>query len=338
MKDSEMTQVFKGRDTGGKLPRLAVVVPCYNEEEVLPLSEPRLRALVERLVVAGKVAADSFVLYVNDGSRDRTWQLIEHYSAEYGCDAGLKLAGNVGHQNALIAGLEAVVDISDITVSIDADLQDDVNAIERMVDCYAEGYDIVYGVRRSRDTDTWFKRNSALAFYRLMQHMGVNTVYNHADFRLMSARAVRQLLRYGEANLFLRGIVPNIGYSQTQVEYDRNAREAGESKYPLRKMIAFAVEGITSFTMRPVKMVLSFGMLFLLIAFCIFVYVLYSIFTKNAVSGWASLMLSIWFCCGVLLLSLGIIGEYIGKIYFEVKGRPRYNVETLVGVDTAEDK
>lgn len=317
-----------------KLPRLAIVVPCYNEEEVLPLTEPRLRSLIEGMVDAGKVSADSFVLYVDDGSRDATWSIIAANAEEYPCDAGLKLAGNVGHQNALLAGLDAVSGIADITVSIDADLQDDIRAIEKMVDRYAEGYDIVYGVRRSRRTDTWFKRNSALAFYRLMRRMGVKTVFNHADFRLMSARAVHQLMQYREANLFLRGIVPKIGYKQCSVEYDRSAREAGESKYPLGKMISFAVEGITSFSTRPVKMVLSVGLLFLLIAFCIFIYVLYSIFTRNAVSGWASLMLSIWFCSGVLMLSLGVIGEYVGKIYFEVKERPRYNMEHIVGVES----
>lgn len=318
-------------------PVLAIVVPCYNEQEVFAATERQLRELVVRMAEEGLVSPLSYVAYVDDGSRDRTWELIEEAAlAHPGLDRGVKLGHNVGHQNALLAGLEAVERSCDAVVTIDADLQDDVNAIPRMVEKYREGFEIVYGVRDSRDSDTWFKRNSARAFYLTMYRLGVESVDNHADFRLMSRRAVVELLKYKERNIFLRGVVPRIGLRQTQVVYDRRAREAGESKYPLRKMVNFAVDGITSFSIKPVRMVFALGVVFVVIALFIFVYTLCRYFAGETIEGWTSLMLSIWFCTGVLLLGLGIIGEYVGKIFLEVKERPRYVVESLRGFDAPE--
>lgn len=315
-------------------PRLAIVVPCYNEQEVFATTLRRLVGLLDEMEERGLVMPESRVVFVDDGSRDTTWRLIEESVASHpGRVAGVRLGHNAGHQNALLAGLSAVADVSDAAVSIDADLQDDPLAIIRMVELYRRGYDVVYGVRRSRTTDTWFKRNTALAFYRMMERMGVESVYNHADFRLMSARAVRELLRYKESGIFLRGIVPRIGFRQARVEYDRTAREAGESKYPLRKMINFAVDGITSFSVRPVRMVFWLGMVFMAIAFCIFVYTMVRYFSHATIEGWTSLMISIWFCTGIVLLALGIIGEYVGKIFMEVKDRPRFTIDTVIGVN-----
>ncbi len=306
---------------------LYIVVPCYNEQEVLPITTPKLIEQLNALVEAQLIDKESRILYVNDGSIDNTWQLIEQYTQQHPQVCGVKLAGNVGHQNALLAGLEAASERADITISIDADLQDDVAVMRDMVQKYHEGCDIVYGVRRERKTDTWFKRNSALAFYKLMKRLGVKSIYNHADYRLMSRRAVKQLLNYRERNLFLRGIVPLVGYRTDSVFYDRSERLAGESKYPLSKMINFAVNGITSFSIKPVRMVLTLGIIFTLIALGILVYVLIAYFSGRTVSGWASLILSLWFIGGCVLIGLGIVGEYIGKIYIEVKDRPRYNIE-----------
>ena len=309
---------------------LAVVVPCYNEEAVLAETNRRLTALLDRLAAEGKISAGSYVLYVNDGSGDGTWPMIRAMHAADGRVHGVNLAANVGHQNALVAGLTVAKATADIMVTIDADLQDDVDAMERMIDHWRDGADIVYGVRSSRKSDTWFKRNTALAFYRLMQVWGVRSVYNHADYRLMSRRAVEQLLRYRERNLFLRGMVPLIGYRTACVSYVRAERFAGQSKYPLSKMLNFAVDGITSFSVKPVRMVLTLGLLFLLVALGILVYVLVSYFRGRALPGWSSLMLSLWFCSGCVLTGLGIVGEYIGKIYIEVKDRPRYNIESTL--------
>lgn len=310
--------------------RLMIVVPCYNEQDVLNQSDERLRQLLSIMIDEGFVAQDSRILYVNDGSTDGTWNIIEQLTQQHPCVCGLKLAANVGHQNALMAGLEEAARLADIIVSIDADLQDDINVIPEMVANWRQGNDIVYGVRNRRDSDSWFKRNTALAFYRLMQRLGVRSVYNHADFRLMSRRAVEQLCRYRERNLFLRGVVPLVGYRSATVYYDRVARTAGESKYPLSKMINFAADGITSFSIKPVRMVLALGLIFILVALTMLVYVLVAYFGGLTVSGWASLMLSIWFVGGFILLGLGIVGEYIGKIYIEVKDRPRYNVEEKI--------
>ncbi|MBP5220820.1 MAG: glycosyltransferase family 2 protein [Bacteroidaceae bacterium] len=310
--------------------RLAIVVPCYKEELVLHETTSRLTQVLDDLVKDDLIATNSYILYVNDGSTDNTWNIISELHEANKYVNGVNLAGNVGHQNALVAGLSSAVENCDMAISIDADLQDDVNAIREMVVKYYEGCDIVYGVRQSRQTDTWFKRTTALGFYSLMKSMGVKSVYNHADYRLMSQRALRQLLRYRERNLFLRGMVPTIGYKTDCVYYDRAERFAGESKYPLKKMISFAFDGITSFSVKPVHMVLYFGIVFLIVAFSIFCFVMYSLFRGNAVPGWTSLMLSVWFCSGCILLGLGVVGEYVGKIYVEVKDRPRFNIERVL--------
>lgn len=309
--------------------KLAVVVPCYNEQEVLEETTKRLISLFDTLVEKKQISEDSFILYVNDGSRDRTWEIITKLHENTYVN-GLNLAGNVGHQNALMAGLTTAVENSDMIVTIDADLQDDVNAIGEMVSVFHDGNDIVYGVRSSRDTDTWFKRTTAEGFYSLMKNLGVKSVYNHADFRLMSKRAVKALLAYNERNLFIRGIVPLIGYKTTNVYYKRSERFAGESKYPLTKMLTFAFDGITSFSVKPVHFVLYLGVLFLLVALGIFVWVVAMYAKHNVVPGWSSIMISVWFCSGCVLTGLGIVGEYIGKIYIEVKQRPRFNVEHIL--------
>ncbi len=310
--------------------RLSIVVPCYNEEPVLQETTVRLSAVLDSLVKKRKISSDSFILYVNDGSRDKTWTLIASLHVRNPYVKGLNLAGNVGHQNALMAGLMTAKGYADVLVSIDADLQDDVSVIEEMVDQYKEGYDIVYGVRSSRDSDTFFKKNTALAFYKLMSWLGVKSVYNHADCRLMSRRAVEQLGNYKERNLFLRGIVPLIGYETTSVYYRRSERFAGESKYPLSKMFNFAIDGITSFSVRPLRLIATFGFLFLLCSLVAVVYTLYVYFNGETVAGWASLMLSVWFLGSLILIAIGITGEYIGKIYLEVKERPRYNIEKFL--------
>lgn len=317
-----------------EIPCLAIVVPCYKEEPVLHETHKRLSQLLDQLIEEKQIASDSYILYVNDGSTDQTWPIIQdlYQHESYAC--GLNLAGNVGHQNALMAGLDLVKDYCDIAVSIDADLQDDILVIAEMVRRYKEGYDIVYGVRKERKTDTWFKRETAQAFYRLMNMMGVKTVYNHADYRLMSKRALQQLARFRERNLFLRGLVPLIGYQTTCVYYNRSKRWAGESKYPLKKMLDFAIDGITSFSVKPVRMIFWLGCVFILIGIGVTIWTLYTHYIHDTVPGWASLIISIWLVGGFILAALGIVGEYIGKIYIEVKDRPRYNIErTLMRKD-----
>lgn len=311
--------------------RLAIVVPCYNEEEVLHIAAEAFRGVLDDLVKKQKIAEDSFVLFVNDGSKDKTWELIEEEHAAHPVQIrGVKLAGNVGHQFALTAGLLTAKDMCDITVSIDADLQDDIKAIEEMVDKFHEGNDIVYGVRSDRKSDTFFKRFTAQSFYKLMGGMGVKTVYNHADFRLMSKRALEHFAQYGESNLFLRGIVPTIGYQTACVYYERKERVAGESKYPLKKMLALAFNGITSFSIKPISLITWLGVIIIIGSVFAAIYALISYFTGNVVQGWTSLILSIWFIGGVQLLAIGMVGQYIGKIYVEVKHRPRYNIEKIL--------
>lgn len=310
--------------------RLAIVVPCYFEQEVLPETTKRLTELLDGLIKEELLSSDSYVLYVNDGSTDKTWSLISQFHSSNKYINGVNLAGNVGHQNALLAGLSIAVEHCDIAVTIDADLQDDVNAIREMVKKYNEGNDIVYGVRASRKSDTWFKRTTAQSFYKLMNSMGVKSVYNHADFRLMSKRALEYLLQFRERNIFLRGIVPLVGYKTDKVYFDRAERYAGESKYPLSKMLAFAFDGITSFSVKPVHMIIYLGMIFICISLGILAWVVWSMITGHIVQGWASMMLSIWFCSGCLLVGMGVVGEYIGKIYIEVKNRPRYNIEQVL--------
>lgn len=310
--------------------RLMIIVPCFNEEEVFPTSSKELIAVIENLIKKEKISGDSGILFVNDGSRDRTWELISEAYKESKYVYGLNLAGNVGHQNALLAGLNTVKDICDISVSIDADLQDDVGVIEEMIDKYYAGADIVYGVRSERKTDSFFKRFTAQSFYKFMSAMGVKSVYNHADFRLMSARAMQALSLYKERNLFLRGIVPKLGYKTDCVYYARKERMAGESKYPLKKMLYFAFDGITSFSIKPITMVTVLGAAIIACSVIAFVYTLISYFLGHTVPGWSSLMISIWFLGGVQLLSVGIVGQYVGKTYIESKERPRYNIEEFL--------
>ncbi len=306
---------------------LAIVVPCFNEEEVLPQTNVQLTALLDGMIKEGLAGEGSYILYVNDGSRDHTWDLISGFASGANRVRGLKLAGNVGHQNALMAGLETARQDADVTVSIDADLQDDINAIPEMMRKYHDGCDIVYGVRRKRDTDSFFKRTTAQAFYKFMNGMGVKSVYNHADFRLMSRRALDALCQYEERNLFLRGLVPLLGYKTDEVYYDRLERQAGVSKYPLSKMLSFAIDGVTSFSVKPLRMIFDLGVIFLLISLAILVYVIVSLAEGKGVQGWASLMLSIWFVGGCVLICLSIIAAYIGRIYTEDKHRPRYHIE-----------
>lgn len=308
--------------------RLFIVVPCYNEELVLRETTRRLLEVAHRLT---KQDVETRILYVDDGSADGTWPLIKAESEAHEMVCGLKLAHNAGHQHALWAGLERANQSADCIVTIDADLQDDVNAIEKMVAHYLGGDDIVFGVRRSRATDTLFKRQTALLFYKLMECLGTEVVYNHADYRLMSHRAVEALLSYPERNLFLRGMVKSLGFKQSTVEYDRAIRFAGESKYPLNRMLSFAWDGITSFSVRPLRLILLLGMLFIIISFCVIIWALMAHINGHTLPGWTSLLVSLWFVGGAILLALGIIGEYVGKIYSEIKRRPRYIVEDVVG-------
>lgn len=304
----------------------AIVVPCYNEEAVLAETTSRLLEVMQR--VAEK-HADLLgrIVYVDDGSRDGTWLLIGSLSKLHPQVMGLKLAHNAGHQHALWAGLEWAAAHVDAAISIDADLQDDVNVIPEMIDLFLGGKDIVYGVRRDRPTDTWFKRTTALAFYKLMSKLGGDIVYNHADYRLMSRRTLAALMTYGERNLFLRGMVRTLGFPQAMVYYDRGERFAGESKYPLRKMLAFAIDGITSFSVRPLRLISIVGLSFMLVALAVIVYGLVAWMCGQTIQGWTSLLVSLWFIGGAILVALGVIGEYVGKIYAEVKRRPRYFIE-----------
>ena len=309
--------------------KLNIVVPCYNEEAVLAETTKQLSQLIDTLIDKGKITACDIV-YVDDGSHDSTWSLIEQFQSQNKYVHGLKLAHNVGHQNALWAGLEYSADKCDAAVSIDADLQDDILAIEQMVDAYKDGCDVVFGVRKERKTDTFFKRRTALAFYGMMQKMGVDIVYNHADFRLMSKRAINELMLYPERNMFLRGMVKLLGYKSQEVYYDRKERFAGESKYPLNKMINFALDGITSFSVQPLRLITTFGFVVMLLSVIAAVYALVSFLCGSAVAGWTSLLISLWFIGGAILLSIGIIGEYIGKTYRETKRRPRYHIEKTI--------
>lgn len=309
--------------------KLVIVVPCYNEEEVLAETRKRLIDVLKNLEDRKKIDR-GHIVFVDDGSRDHTWQLIEQFAKETPMVGGLKLSCNRGHQFALWAGLRWAAENSDASVSIDADLQDDVNAIYDMVDAWLDGNDIVYGVRRERKTDTFFKRNTALAFYRLMTALGGKIIYNHADFRLMSRRAMQSLMQYPEDNLFLRGIVASIGYPSTSVYYDRSERFAGESKYPLKKMLAFALEGITSFSVKPLRVITYLGLLFILVALGVIAYALYEHFAGHTIAGWTSLLVSMWFIGGSILLACGVTGEYIGKIYLEVKRRPKYFIDKKI--------
>lgn len=312
------------------LPTLAIVVPCYNEEAVLPETIKRLTSTLLHLVDSKKIAENSYALFVDDGSIDNTWGIIEASSRSNQFVKGIKLSRNQGHQNALAAGMEYVSDKCDCMVSIDADLQDDVSAIDDMVVKFLEGYEIVYGVKVNRDKDSWFKKFSAEAFYRLMRLFGANVVFNHADCRLMSKKALSYFLKFSESNLFIRGIIPLLGFKSCSVYYERKERLAGESKYPLKKMLSFAWDGITSFSIVPLRFITFVGFLVFMFSLVMGGIVLYTaLFTKKAIQGWASTVLPIYFIGGIQLLALGIIGEYIGKIYKETKRRPRYFIEKV---------
>ncbi len=312
---------------------LYIVVPCYNEEEVLPETARRLGDKLRALMNAGKISPQSRVLFVNDGSGDQTWAVITRLHRDNPLLCGLDLSRNRGHQNALLAGLMTARGRADMAISMDADLQDDVDAAGAMVDKYLAGADIVYGVRSSRKTDTFFKRTTAEAFYRLMDRLGAETVFNHADYRLMSRRALDGLAQFQEVNLFLRGIVPMIGYPTDTVEYERGERFAGQSKYPLKKMLSFALEGVTSLSVRPLRMITGLGFLVFLISLIMIVYNVVRWATGNTVAGWASLACSVWFIGGLILLSLGVIGEYLGKLYLESKDRPRFLIQEELGLE-----
>lgn len=310
--------------------RLMIVVPCFNEQEVFETTLEALSNLLLDLIKKQKIDKNSGIMFVDDGSKDDTRRLICDAYKKYNHVYAVNLAGNVGHQNALVAGLETAADLCDVTVTIDADLQDDISVIEEMIDKFNDGCDVVYGVRNNRKTDGFFKRVTANAFYKFMKWLGAKTVDNHADFRLLSSRAVKALLAYEERNLFLRGIVTRLGYKTDCVYYSRQKRMAGTTKYPFRKMLSFAVEGITSFSVKPLKMIMALGLFIIFCSLLAIIYVLVSFFVGHANAGWPSLMISIWFLGGVQLFSIGLVGEYIGKIYLETKKRPRYNIEEIL--------
>lgn len=309
---------------------LYLVVPCYNEQEVLHETAKQLKEKMLSMMTSKKISQNSKIVFVNDGSKDKTWDIISKLHDEDNLFSGIKLTRNKGHQNALLAGLMVTKERADIVISLDADLQDDIGVIENMVDEYHNDNDIVYGVRSSRQTDTFFKKFTAQSFYKVMKALGVDIVYNHADYRLMSKRSLNDLENFGEVNLFLRGIIPLIGYKSCTVEYERHERFAGESKYPLKKMLAFAFDGITSFSIKPVRMITTLGVFIFILSICYFIYALIMNLIGNTVAGWTSIVGSIWMIGGLQLLSIGIIGEYIGKIYYETKKRPRYLIETVL--------
>lgn len=304
--------------------KLYLVIPCYNEEEVLPETSKQLRAKMETLMAAGKISKESRIVFVNDGSKDRTWEIIESLHKENPLFQGIKLSRNKGHQNALLAGLMTVKEHCDMAISMDADLQDDIDAIDGMLEKYAEGCDIVYGVRNARDTDTAFKRKTAEGYYKVMRLLGADIVYNHADYRLMSKRALDALALDGEVNLFLRGMVPLVGYKSTNVGYSRHERLAGKSHYPLSKMVSLAIAGITSMSIKPIRIISVFGFIVSFVSFIAVIWAIVSFFAGKAVAGWASTVSLLCFLSGVQIMSIGVIGEYVGRTYLEAKGRPRY--------------
>lgn len=307
-----------------KKPKLIIVIPCYNEEAVLPVTAPMFLNKVEEMISLGKISDDSGILFVNDGSRDATWSIICGLASANPHYHGICLSRNQGHQNALLAGLMDAKNCCDITISIDCDGQDDINAMNAMVDAYLDGCEVVYGVRSSRETDSFFKRFSAESFYKVLQKLGGEIIYNHADYRLVSARALEALSSFEEVNIFLRGMIPMVGFKSTSVFYERHERIAGESHYPLRKMLALAFDGITSLSIKPIRIITGLGFAFSLLAMLLIIYVFVSFFMDRVVPGWSSSLIAICFIGGIQLISLGVIGEYIGKIYLETKHRPRY--------------
>ena len=309
---------------------LYMVIPCYNEEPVLPETAMRLRNKYTQLIEAGKISTESRIVFVDDGSNDVTWRIIDRFHREDPVYRGIKLSRNRGHQNALLAGLMTVKDECDVTISMDADLQDDINAIDAMLDEYERGYEIVYGVRNDRKKDSLFKRATAEGFYKLMRAMGVETVFNHADFRLMSAKSLQALSAFKEVNLFLRGLVPMVGFKSDTVYYERGERFAGVSKYPFTRMLQFATEGITSLSIKPIRLITSLGFFIFFVSIATIIYSLVRYFTGHTIQGWTTTVLSVWAIGGLIMISLGVIGEYIGKIYLETKERPRYIIETYL--------
>lgn len=310
--------------------KLYIVIPCYNEEEILPKTIKEMTRLLNTLIEKEKISKGSKILFVDDGSRDNTWDIISGAHDENKYVEGLKLSKNVGHQNALLAGLDTAEKFCDAAVSIDADLQDDITVIEDMVDKYLNGAEVVLGVRSERKTDTFFKRFTAQGFYKIMNFLGVKTVYNHADFRLMGKKALCALSEYEERNIFLRGIITKIGYKTETVYYSRKEREAGVSKYPLKKMLSFAWDGITSFSTKPISYVMGLGIVTMFLSFLAFIYMMIAYLSGNTVSGWTSILLSIWFLGGLQMFSIGLIGQYIGKTYIESKRRPHYHTEEFL--------
>lgn len=307
---------------------LYIVIPCYNEEEMLPITIKALKDKMNSLIALKKISGQSKVMLVDDGSKDKTWEIISNLNNEYSFVTGVKLSRNKGHQNALLAGLITAKDRADIIISMDADLQDDINAIDGMLEKRAEGCDIVYGIRSSRKKDSFFKRFTAQGYYRLLKVMGVDIQYNHADYRLMSKRAIEGLEKFKEVNLFLRGIVPMIGYKSDTIEYERNERVAGESKYPLKKMLGFAFEGITSLSVKPIRLITTLGVFIFTVSIILIIYFLLVWLAGKTVQGWTTIVLSLWALGGLQLLAIGIVGEYIGKIYLETKERPKFIIET----------
>lgn len=316
---------------------LYMVIPCYNEKEVLNETASKLKNIYVELIKSNKINNKSKIVFVNDGSKDTTWEIIEELHRNDKIFSGINLSRNKGHQNALLAGLLTVKDYSDMVISMDADLQDDISAIEEMVDKYLQGYDIVYGVRSKRETDTLFKRVTAESYYKILNSIGGEVIYNHADYRLMSKRTIEELSKYQEVNLFLRGIVPMLGFSSTTVSYERNERLAGESKYPLRKMISFALEGITSLSIKPIRIISGLGILIFAVSILMLIYIVVRHQMGNTITGWASVAISVWAIGGLMLLSIGIVGEYIGKIYLETKQRPKFSIKEFIN-DTNEVK
>ena len=309
-------------------PKLYIVIPCYNEQEVLPITAPMFLEKINSLAAAGKISGESRVLFVNDGSRDRTWEIICELAEQDEHYIGISQSRNRGHQNAVLAGLMEAKDLCDVTISIDCDGQDDINAMDAMIEEYINGCDVVYGVRSSRETDTFFKRATAQGFYKFLAVMGAEVVYNHADYRLISAKVLQELANFKEVNLFLRGLVPLVGFKSTSVSYSRAERIAGESHYPLSKMLALAIDGITSLSVRPLRLITGFGVFIAFVSFIGVIWAMVTALTGRAVAGWASMTCIVCFVSGVQLICLGIIGEYVGKIYMETKQRPRYIISS----------
>ncbi len=309
---------------------LYLAIPCYNEQEVLARTSDLLRQKLLKLMSQNKISPESKIVFIDDGSKDNTWEMIDKLHSEDKIFSGIKLSRNRGHQNALLAGFTTIKDLCDMTISIDADLQDDIDAIDKMIDKYYEGNEIVYGVRSSRKTDTFFKRFTAQSFYKLIKFMGADIIYNHADFRLMSQKVLNEFVKFGEVNLFLRGLVPMLGFKSEIVTYERAERFAGESKYPLKKMLAFAWEGITSLSVKPIKFITSIGFFIFFVSILMILYFLFQFINHNTIPGWTTIVISVWMLGGLQLISIGLIGEYIGKIYLETKRRPRFIVEKFL--------